>query len=127
MFGWFKRREHTGRATGDTISPIAECDFERAESLRGSLSRDQIAEVVHTYQRLGDWPPKDIAVHLLQDCERSQVREVMRDALRSPTVESRAIAYCSLTGDPNQFSTFVRDGVVVPQLVDRAIAAKFGA
>ncbi|CAN5150147.1 hypothetical protein BH11PLA2_BH11PLA2_39920 [soil metagenome] len=127
MFGWLTKRLPASPVAGDAIAAIAECDFELAESLRGTLTREHISEIVDTYFRLRDWPAKDIAIHLLQDCKPSQVHEVMVDALKSPTAESRAIAYCSLIGDLNHYSTFLCDGVVDAHLVDRAIAAKFNA
>jgi hypothetical protein len=127
MFGWFKKRQFAASTINDPVSAIMHCDMSSAESLRGSLTPAQIREIVDTYRRLSDWEPKDIAIHLLQDCDPSKVQLVMRDALRSPTVESRAIAFCSLAKDFNLFPSFLRDGVVDPNLVDTAIKTRFGA
>ncbi len=121
MFGWFKRLLPAAHSASDPITAILESDFALADSLRGLLTQKQIQEVIDTYQKLSDWLPKDIAVHMLQDCKPEMVREVMLDALKSPTVETRAIAYCSLAGD--HFDAFVRNGAVDTHLVDRAITS----
>jgi len=110
----------------DPVSAIVNCDFEAAEALRGSLGRQQVSDIVALYRDTSDWGQKDIAVHLLQDCEPSAVEVVMRDALNSPTTETRAIAFCSLKNDFGMFENFLRDGFVDAALVDDAIHSEFG-
>lgn len=110
----------------EPLSIIANCDLESAETLRGTLSPDDIAMIVDYYHHTSDWNQKDIAIHLLQDCEPSRVESVMRDALHSPTVETRAIALCSLKNDSALFETFLEGGFVQPRLVDAAIQSEFG-
>jgi hypothetical protein len=110
----------------DPISAIVNSDFEAAESLRGSLSAQQVSEIISLYSDTKDWGQKDIAVHLLQDCEPAAVEYVMRDALRSPTAESRAIALCSLKNDFTLFERFLRNGFVDASLVDAAIQSELG-
>ena len=108
----------------DPVSAVVNCDFEAAEALRGRLSRQQVSDVVTLYHDTSDWNQKDIAVHLLQDCEPAVVEIVMRDALHSPTAETRAIALCSLKNDFGMFETFLRNGFVDAALVDEAIRSE---
>jgi hypothetical protein len=110
----------------DPHSIIMSCDFAQAEAMRGNLNQSQVADLVETYHRLSDWKPKDITIHLLQDCKPVEVRSVMQDALRSPTPESRAIAVCSLAEDWTLFDGFLRNGFVSAEAVDQAIQEKFG-
>jgi hypothetical protein len=49
----------------------------------------------------------------------------MRDALHSPTTESRAIAICSLKDDFTLFDRFLRGGFVDASLVDAMIKTEF--
>ncbi|MCC9607795.1 hypothetical protein LOC68_03300 [Blastopirellula sp. JC732] len=109
----------------DAVSAIVNCDFEAAESLRGSLDEQQVSDVIALYLGTADWGQKDIAIHLLQDCEPSVVEAVMRDALQSPTVETRALALCSLKNDFAMFERFLRNGFVDASLVDAAIESEF--
>lgn len=111
----------------EAIAAILDCDIELAESLRGTLTKAEINKVIDTYHRLGEWQPKDVAIHLLQDADPDQVQAVMHDALNSPTVETRAIAYCSLCRDFAAFNGFLRKGFVDPSLVNQAIQSKFSS
>ena len=104
---------------------MVNCDFEAAESLRGSLTAHQVSEIITLYRETTDWNQKDIAIHMLQDCEPSAVQHVMRDALHSPTTESRAIALCSLKNDFTLFDRFLRNGLVDASLVDAEIKSEF--
>ena len=127
MFGWFKtNRDPSSKNERDVLAVISACDLERAEELRGTLTSHEIAEITGRYHELRDWEPKDVAVHLLQDCNPQQLREVMRDALRSPTAATRAVAFCSLSNDFGLFDSFLRDGIIAAELVDRAIRERFG-
>ncbi len=105
----------------DPVTAILRCDFEAAEYLRGSLSDQQVSEITSLYNSLAKWSQKDIAIHLLQDCESSAIQSVMKDAIKSPTVESRAAAICCLENDFGMFETFLRGGFVDASLVDAAI------
>jgi hypothetical protein len=51
------------------------------------------------------------------------VRPIFRDALNSPTVETRAYALCVLTGNFAAFTALLTDGWVDAAKVDAAIAA----
>lgn len=109
----------------DPISAILICDFEAAESLRGNLTAHEVSAIIALYRKTTDWNQKDIAIHMLQDCDPTAVESVMRDALLSPTAESRAIALCSLKNDFTLFDRFIRDGFVDASLVDAAIKTEF--
>jgi hypothetical protein len=109
----------------DPISAILTCDFEAAESLRGNLTPHEVSAIISLYQDTADWNQKDIAIHLLQDCDPLAVENVMRDALHSPTTESRAIAICSLKDDFTLFDRFLRGGFVDASLVDAMIKTEF--
>ncbi len=110
----------------DPISAILNCDFEAAESLRGNLTSHEVSAIIALYRDTTDWNQKDIAIHLLQDCDPIAVENVMRDALHSPATESRAIAICSLKNDFTLFDRFLRGGFVDASLVDGMIKTEFG-
>lgn len=109
----------------DPISAILNRDFESAESLRGNLTPQEVSAIIALYQETTDWNQKDIAIHLLQDCDPTTIENVMRDALHSPTTETRAIAVCSLKDDFTLFDRFLRDGFVDASLVDAVIKTEF--
>lgn len=110
----------------DPIIAIINSDFEAAESIRGTLDSYQLKSVIEYFWDTQDWAQRDIAIHLLQDCEPTVIEQVMRDGLHSPTVESRAIAFCCLKNDFDAFPKFLRNGFVAPDLVDPAIQSEFG-
>jgi hypothetical protein len=109
----------------DPISAILNCDFEAAECLRGNLTPYEVSAIIAIYQETMDWNQKDIAIHLLQDCDPTTVENVMRDALHSPTTASRAIAVCALKDDFTLFDRFLRGGFVDASLVDAVIKTEF--
>ena len=106
----------------DYMFAIMSVDIKMAESLRGSLTADELDDIADTYRRLGDWPPKEVAAHLLQDCSAGQYADVWKNALKSPSIETRATAYGTLTGDFDSYNDFMRDGFLNGSLVDAAIA-----
>ena len=63
-----------------------------------------------------------IRTALLLDQTSEAVRPIFRDALDSPTVESRAYAVCVLTKDFSRFDDFLIDGGVAEEPVDAAVA-----
>lgn len=104
-------------------SAINSGDFEALESLRDVLTDAVVRELVRGWSPVLPWRTKDAYAALLQDQAAECVRPVFRDALRSPSVESRAYALCVLTGDFEQFSSLLSDGWVDAAKVDAAIAA----
>jgi len=98
-------------------------DFEALETLRDGPVSEYLAELVVAYATLDDWATKDLVLHLIQDCADDRARDVMVDALDSPTPDSRAIAICSLRSDFSLFDSFLVNGLVDGGRVDAAIAA----
>lgn len=102
---------------------IAAADFEALESLRDGLTEEIVAQVAKDWQEALPWKTKDAYAALLQDQTAECVRPIFQDALKSPTVETRAYALCVLTGDFAQFTAFLADGWVDEAKVDAAISA----
>ena len=98
-------------------------DFEALETLRDGPVSEYLADLIVAYGSLNDWATKDLVLHLVQDCADDRVRDVMVDALDSPTPDSRAIAICSLRSDNTLFDGFLVNGFVDGGRVDAAIAA----
>jgi hypothetical protein len=96
-------------------------DFEALETLRDGQVSDHLTDLVAAYAALNDWATKDLVLHLIQDCSDDRVRDVMLDALDSPTPDSRAIAICSLRSDNTLFDGFLVNGFVDGGRVDAAI------
>lgn len=97
-------------------------DFESVESLRDGPVADYLPDLIRAYGMLDDWESKDLIIHLVQDCSDERLTEVMRDALDSPTPETRAIAVCVLRSDYSLFESFIVDGFVNADRVDEEIA-----
>lgn len=124
LLDWLSQLFPRGLDSGSPSDAILHCDHELAESLRDTMTEEDVREVAEIYHNLGDWPPKDIAIHLLQDSDSEIVRSIMQDGLNSPTAEVRATALCWLTSDSGEtFESFLNDGWVDPERVDAAIAA----
>lgn len=115
------------RAAEDTLpkirAAIAAADFESLESLRDVLTEEIVAQVAEDWQAALSWKTKDAYAALLQDQTAECVRPLFRDALKSPTVETRAYALCVLTGNFAQFTALLTDGWVDAAKVDAAISA----
>lgn len=69
------------------------------------------------------WGVKDAYAALLMDQTADCVRPLFHDALRSPTVESRAHAVCVLTRDFSRFEKMLVDGGLDEKRVDAQVAA----
>lgn len=102
---------------------IAAADFEALESLRDVLTKEIVVEIAKDWQAALPWMTKDAYAALLQDQTEECVRPIFRDALKSPTVESRAYALCVLTGNFAAFTALLADGWVDAAKVDAAISA----
>jgi hypothetical protein len=97
-------------------------DFEACESLRDGPIVDHLPQLLAAYDQLEDWAVKDLIVHLVQDCSDERLSETMRDALNSPTPDTRAIAVCHLEShDGSLFEAFLVNGFVDAILVERAV------
>jgi hypothetical protein len=120
--------KHTPRPVPDGTlerirAALAERDFEEIERLRDVLNDDLVRTIVSDWSADLDWDSKDAYATLLLDETSEAVCPIFRDALDSPTVESRAYAVCVLTKDFSRFDTFLVDGGIVEGPVDVAVAA----
>ncbi len=96
-------------------------DFEALEGLRDGPVSGYLPDLIAAYNLLSDWPTKDLVVHLIQDCADQRADYVMRDALDSPTADSRAIALCILQSDFSLFDSFLVNGFVDSERVNAAV------
>lgn len=101
---------------------IAKGDFEELEGLRDVLNDDIVRTLASEWHAGLTWSVKDAYAALLMDQTAECVRPLFRDALKSPTVETRAYALCVLTRDFEQFTALMSDGGVDEAKVDAAIA-----
>jgi hypothetical protein len=97
-------------------------DFEKLEGLRDEVTDEIAGEVINEWHAGLPWDIKDAYASLLQDQLAASVHPLFRDALNSPTVETRAYALCVLTGDFTQFTSMMTRGSVDAAKVDAAIA-----
>lgn len=93
------------------------------ERRRDVLTEGIVRDIVTEWNPSLPWRTKDAWAALLQDQTAECVLPVFRDALRSPTAETRAYALCILTGDFEQFTSLLNDDSVDAAKVDAAIAA----
>ncbi len=105
------------------LEAIEKLDVETIEGLRDEVKPQHIPQLVAKWNKNLPWPKKDAFVFLLCDQLDPLVHPMMRDALDSPDVESRATGVCILQSDFKLCTTF-RDkkGFVVPARVDAAVA-----
>jgi hypothetical protein len=101
---------------------ITEGDFEALEGLRDVLDEGIVRTLAAEWHEGLSWSVKDAYAALLMDQTAECVQPLFRDALKSPTVETRAYALCVLTGDFEQFTALMSDGGVDEAKVDAAIA-----
>jgi hypothetical protein len=100
---------------------LLEEDFEEIEGLRDLLNDTLVLQIA------ADWRPdlpretKDAYAALLLDQFADCVHPIFRDALNSPSVESRAYAVCVLTKDFSRFNEMLVDGGLDEERVDAAI------
>lgn len=105
------------------LDAIDKRDGEAVEGLRGRQVDLHLAELLQTWRSTLPWAAKDLYVGLFMDQKDACLEPLMRDALDSPAVETRAAAICYLAGNFALFDTFLAaGGWVDPVPVDRAIA-----
>ena len=97
-------------------------DFESLESLRDHVRAEYIPALLQSWSVDQPWSKKDAYLALLMDQTDDILTPMMEDGLNSPTVESRAYAFCILTKDFTQFEKFLVKGGVDAQRVDSAVA-----
>lgn len=122
-----RQPERAVKPAADTLpkirAEIAAADFEALESLRDGLTDEVVRQVSSEWRAALPWKTKDAYAALLQDQTAECVRPIFHDALKSPTVETRAYALCVLTENFEQFTAFLADGWVDEAKVDAAISA----
>lgn len=92
------------------------------KNLRDDLTDELVGEVIQGWHAGLPWAIKDAYASLLQEQLSDCVHPLFRDALNSPTAETRAYALCVLTGDFTQFTSIMTKGGVDAAKVDAAIA-----
>ncbi|WP_395719540.1 hypothetical protein [Prosthecobacter sp.] len=102
---------------------IAAQDFEEIEGLRDVLNDELVREIAAEWRANLPWGVKDAYAALLMDQTADCVQALYQDALRSPTVESRAYAVCVLTRDFSRFDAMLVDGGLDEARVDAQVAA----
>jgi hypothetical protein len=116
----------SGKPTADVLRRIREAinqgDFEALESLRDELNDETVRTLAQEWHADLPWSTKDAYASLLQDQLAVSVHPLFRDALNSPTTETRAYALCVLTGDFTRFTSIMTKGGVDATKVDAAIA-----
>ena len=96
-------------------------EFEIIEGLRDHLNERIVREVVADWSADLPWSIKDAYAALLQDETGRTVRPLFRDALKSPTPETRAYGLCVLMEDFTLFESIMSGGSVDAAKVDAAI------
>ncbi|MEZ4223284.1 MAG: zinc ribbon domain-containing protein [Polyangiaceae bacterium] len=105
------------------LAAIDERDAEAIESLRGVVRGEHLDAILDTWRASLPWDAKDLYAALLMDQKSERIELLMRDALSSPSVETRAYAVCYLLGSFSHFDSLLAGGGWVdPVKVDAAIA-----
>lgn len=118
--------KHTPRPVPDGTlerirAALVEHDFEEIEGLRDVLNDDLVLTIASDWSADLDWDTKEAYAALLLDQTSEAVRAIFRDALDSPTVESRAYAVCVLTKDFSRFDDLLVDGGLDAARVEAAV------
>jgi hypothetical protein len=100
---------------------IAQNDYGSLEVLRNGPVSNILDDLIAKYRKATDWPTKDAIAFLVQDLKDERLVPMMKDAIQSPTVETRALAIVSLTEDASLFSGFLVNSFVDGERVDAAI------
>lgn len=107
--------------TSRAIKAINSEDYETLESLRDEINNEKTESLIKYWESSLSWDIKDAFAYILMDQSGSVVKPAMEDALDSPTVETKAYAYVSLTGNFKEFETFLVNGFVSEEKVNKAI------
>jgi len=103
------------------IKAINNEDYETLESLRDEINNEKTESLIKYWDSSLSWDIKDAFAYILMDQSGSIVKPAMEDALDSPTVETKAYAYVSLTGNFKEFEKFLVNGFVSEEKVNKAI------
>ncbi|MFN0075714.1 MAG: hypothetical protein ACKVY0_04485 [Prosthecobacter sp.] len=100
---------------------ISAQDFEEIEGLRDVLNDEIVRQIASEWRAELRWEVKDAYAALLLDQTADCVRPLFQDALRSPTLESRAYVVCMLTKDFGRFEAMMFHGGLDAAKVDAAV------
>ncbi|MCB1207356.1 MAG: hypothetical protein KDN18_24100 [Verrucomicrobiae bacterium] len=100
---------------------LADLDYEEIEGLRDVLTDELVRTVSADWSADLSWEVKDAYAALLLDQTADCVRPIFRDALASPTIESRAYAICVLTKDFSHFTGMLVNGSLDESRVAQAL------
>lgn len=103
------------------LAAIEAQDFEEIEGLRDKLDDALVRQIAAQWRSDLPWGIKDAYAALLMDRLEDCVRPLFVDALRSPTVESRAYAVCVLSRDFGRFDGMMSKGGLDEGKVDAAV------
>lgn len=119
-------KRHPQQPIAETLptirAAISAGDFEALEGLRDVLNEEIVRALAAEWHPDLPWSTKDAYAALLMDQTTHCVMPIFRDALKSPTAESRAYALCVVTGDFSRFDGLLTQGGVDAAKVDAAIA-----
>jgi HEAT repeat protein len=101
---------------------IKNADYAALEGMRDQQLAEVVEPFLSDYNKATDWPTRDAIVFLLQDVDDERLAPALRNALDSPTVETRAIAVSVLSGDRGMYARFIVNGFVDSKRVDAAIS-----
>lgn len=105
------------------LRAIDQRDHDSVEGLRSAIRPEHLDAILDSWRASLPWDAKDLFVALLMDQTSARIELVMRDALASPTVETRAYSVCYLLGSLSHFEQLLSGGGWVdPTKVDQAIA-----
>lgn len=114
-----------GTSSDDTLLQIRKAlrdeDYEEIEGLRDVLDDDLVHRITAYWRPDLPREMKDAYAALLLDQVADCVIPIFRDALDSPTVESRAYAVCVLTKDFSRFNDMLVEGGLDEEKVDAAV------
>ena len=114
-----KTKDNDRGVPEEIVNAIYDFDYGSLEALRGDTIKGCLEPLVRLYEKSRDWDEKDAIVHLLQDFTTKRVVGAMRDALESPTIETRAVAIHLVGGV--SFEELLTEYAVDPMKVDQAI------
>jgi hypothetical protein len=100
---------------------IQQGDYEALEGLRDEIRPAHVPQLVKDWNSSLPWSVKDAYATLLMDQTGKVIEPLMRDALQSPTPETRAYALCCLIGDFKVFESLLTSSSVDAKKVDAAI------
>lgn len=104
---------------------IRDDDIMAQESIRDVIKEKHVAEIASYWNQKFSWKIKNGFVTVLMDQLDDSTKPLMTDALKSPSVETRAYAICILTKNFEQFTSFLTSSGKVDATKVQAAISKF--